>query len=206
MIRIAIFASGAGTNAERLIERLRGCVDIQVARVYANRDSAGVLERARQHEVPSRVFSRSDLHSTEVLKMLEIDRIDFVVLAGFLLKVPAELVAAFKGRMLNLHPALLPRFGGKGMYGAHIHAAIFEAISSEGLCETGITLHWVTSGYDEGATIFQARTELTAEDTPSTIADKIRVLECKHFAPEVERTVRECFSLGVRSDDCSGAC
>lgn len=198
-VRIAVLASGSGTNAERLMQHVQDRIDMQVERVYSNLASAGVHDRAERLNVPSHVFSKSELASGELLKRLLDDGIDFVVLAGFLLQVPEAMASHFSGRMVNLHPALLPLFGGKGMYGAHVHQAVQQAVLHDGLRQTGITLHWVTPAYDEGAVFFQASAPLTLDDNASSIVDIISELECKYFALEVERAIESCFSLDRRS-------
>jgi phosphoribosylglycinamide formyltransferase-1 len=197
-VRIGILASGSGTNAERLMLLLRDRVDMQVERVYSNAPTARVIDRAVELNIPTHVFSKPELTSGALLDRLGADSIDFVVLAGFLLKVPASMVSHFAGRMANLHPALLPSFGGKGMYGEHVHRAVHQAVQQEGLRETGITLHWVTAGYDEGAIFFQASAALGMADDLARIVDKVRDLECKHFAVEMERAIESCFSLSRR--------
>lgn len=198
--RVAILASGAGTNAERLVLAARERDDIEVALVGCNRPAAGVLDRASRLGVPAVVFDRKALAAGEVTRRLLAERIDFVALAGFLLKVPSDLVAAFSGRMMNLHPALLPAFGGKGMYGHHVHQAVHAALLEGAVRETGITLHWVDAEYDEGPPFFQASVALDPSvDTPDSIAGKVADLEALHYAPQTLRAIVEALSLSQRT-------
>jgi len=198
--RVAILASGEGTNAERLVVAARGRSDIEVALVGCNRPRAGVLDRAARLGVPAFVFDREALAAGEVTRRLLAERIDFIALAGFLLKVPSDLVAAFYGRMMNLHPALLPAFGGKGMYGHHVHQAVHAALLEGAVRETGITLHWVDAEYDEGPPFFQASVALDRSvDTPDSIAGKVADLEALHYAPQTLRAIVEALSLSQRT-------
>lgn len=180
MIRLAILASGSGTNAEKIMEHFHRSSKIQVALVASNKADAFVLERAKKFGVPTFTFSRKEMDAGVLLAKLQEEKIDWVILAGFLLKIPDELIRAFPDRMVNIHPALLPKYGGKGMYGAHVH----EAVKASGDTETGITIHLVNEHYDEGKIIFQAATPVTPEDTPDTIAQKVHALEHRYF-PEV---------------------
>ena len=193
--KVAILASGSGTNAERLIAAAQAAPDVEVVLVASNRAKAGVLDRADRLGIPTWTFRRTDLESGAVTaRLLELG-VSFVALAGFLMKVPDGLVAAFSGRMLNLHPSLLPAFGGKGMYGQHVHDAVHVALVAGEVHRTGITLHWVDAEYDTGATFFQAEAALVDSDTPARIAEKVRQLEEEHYAPETLRAVRESLSL-----------
>lgn len=194
--RVAILASGEGTNAERLIQAAQDRPDVEVVCVACNRPDAGVLSRAKALGTPAWTFGRQALASGELQRRLEISGVEFVVLAGFLLKVPSSLVAAFAGRMLNLHPSLLPAFGGKGMYGRHVHVAVAEALHRGEVDRTGITLHWVTEEFDEGAAFFQAEVGLDAHaDTAESIAGKVTELEAQHYAPQVLRAIAQSLSL-----------
>ena len=196
--RVAILASGEGTNAERLIRAAQGCPDVEVVCVACNRPDAGVLSRAEALDTPAWTFTRQVLASGELQRRLEDSDVEFVALAGFLLKVPPSLVEAFSGRMLNLHPSLLPAFGGKGMYGRHVHAAVAEALQQGEVDRTGITLHWVTKEFDEGAAFFQAEAVLDVHtDTAETIAGKVAKLESQHYAPQVLRAIAQALSLPV---------
>lgn len=178
MKKIAILASGSGTNAEQLILFFRTHRSARVELVLSNRPEAGVIERAGRLEVPVRTFNRQQFsESGEVLDWLKDAGIDLVVLAGFLWLVPAAIVDAFEGRIVNIHPALLPGYGGKGMYGHHVHQAVIEA----GEKESGITIHHVNRVYDDGSIIFQARCPVEQGDTPDSLAERIHALEYEHF-------------------------
>lgn len=181
---IAIFASGTGTNAKKIIEFFQGRDDIQVKLVVSNRRKAPVLEMAASFGIETLLIRRASFYDSEqTLEQLEERAIDFIVLAGFLWLIPPYLVDRFPKRMINIHPALLPKYGGKGMYGMYVHQAVAEAKEAE----TGITIHYVNAKYDEGDIIFQARCALEKTDSPETIAQKVRKLEHQHFAPIIER-------------------
>lgn len=193
--RVAILASGSGTNAERLMRAAAEVENVEVVLVVCNHPGAGVLDRALRLGVSTWVMDRPALASGEVESRLKELEVDFVALAGFLMKVPDALVAAFSGRMLNLHPSLLPAFGGKGMYGRHVHRAVAAAWADGTIDATGITLHWVDSEYDTGPAFFQAAVRLEAGDDADTIAGKIQQLEAEHYATETLRAIRESLSL-----------
>jgi phosphoribosylglycinamide formyltransferase 1 len=178
--RLAILASGSGSNAEKIMEYFQDSPKAKIALVASNKTEAFVLERAKKFDVPTVIFSKKDLEEGVVLKKLQAEKIDWVILAGFLLKIPAELIRAFPNRMVNIHPALLPKYGGKGMYGAYVH----EAVKAAGDSETGITIHMVNENYDEGKIIFQAATPVEESDSPDDIADKVHALEHRYY-PEV---------------------
>lgn len=180
MIKLAILASGSGSNAEKIMEHFQDSTKAKVALIASNKSDAFVLERAKKFEVPTFTFTKKEMDAGVLLEKLRSEKIDWVILAGFLLKIPDELIRAFPDRMVNIHPALLPKYGGKGMYGAFVH----EAVKAAGDTETGITIHLVNEHYDEGKIIFQAATPLTPEDTPDTIAQKVHALEHRYF-PEV---------------------
>lgn len=180
MIKLAILASGSGSNAEKIIEYFQRSNKAQIALIASNKADAFVLERAMKFGVPTFTFSRKEMEAGVLLEKLQEEKIDWVILAGFLLKIPEELIRAFPNRMVNIHPALLPKYGGKGMYGHHVH----EAVKAAGDTETGITIHLVNEHYDEGKIVFQAATSVAPEDTPDTIAQKVHALEHRYF-PEV---------------------
>jgi len=182
MKKIAILASGSGTNAENIIQYFENSTKAKVALVASNRQDAYVLERAKNHNVPNFSFSKSDLEEGNLAHQLEDMQIDLIVLAGFLLKIPDELIKAFPERIINIHPALLPKYGGKGMYGSRVH----EAVKSKGDVLTGITIHYVNEVYDEGRIIFQESVEIDQRDTAETIAGKVQVLEHKYFPKVIE--------------------
>lgn len=178
MTNLAIFASGAGSNAEKIIEYFEGNDRIQVALVVCNKPTAGVLKIAEKHGISSILIEKEGFFSqNSCVSALKDHQIDFIVLAGFLWKVPDALVNAYRGKIVNIHPALLPNYGGKGMYGMRVHEAVIQA----GETESGITIHYVDEHYDEGDIIFQAKCPIEPGDTPEILAQKIHVLEHRHF-------------------------
>lgn len=180
-MNLAIFVSGSGTNCENIIRYFSGSDSVSVALVVSNRPDAYALVRAEKLGVPTAVVPKAQLNDPEVmLPLMRRYDIGFIVLAGFLPLVPDFLIDAFPRRIVNIHPALLPKYGGKGMWGHHVH----EAVKAAGETETGITIHYVTPVCDSGEIIAQFRTALSPEDTPETIADKVHALEMRHF-PEV---------------------
>jgi phosphoribosylglycinamide formyltransferase 1 len=184
--RIAIFASGSGSNAENIALYFKGNQQAEVSLILSNRADAFVLERARKLGIPSMVFRRSEFYETEkVLEVLREYRIDLLVLAGFLWLVPDYLLKAYPWRIVNIHPALLPKYGGKGMYGEKVHQAVRES----GDKVSGITIHYVNEHYDEGQIIFQATCDVTPADTPETIAQKVHKLEYEHYPKEIEKLI-----------------
>lgn len=187
MTNIAIFVSGSGTNCENLIKYFADDKQIRTAVVISNRSDAYALVRAERLGVPSIVINKAQMNDESYLMpILQKYEVNFIVLAGYLLMIPDYLINAFPRRMINLHPALLPRHGGKGMWGHHVH----EAVKAAGDTETGMTVHYVSNVCDGGEIIAQFSTPLTPDDTPDTIAEKEHVLEMEHF-PEVVRKVIE---------------
>lgn len=183
---IAIFASGSGTNAENIIRYFQENDLIRVALVLSNRSDAYVLERAHRLQVPSEVFLKEDWVSGEqILALLHEYHIDFIVLAGFLVRVPERLLHAYPDKIINIHPALLPKFGGKGMYGDRVH----EAVVAAGEKESGITIHYINEHYDEGNTIFQATCPVLSTDSPDDVAKKVHALEYEHFPQIIEQVL-----------------
>ena len=183
---IAIFASGSGTNAENIIRYFQGNKDVNVALVVSNKPDAYVLVRAANLHVPSLTLTREEFARGEELARLMKERgIDFIVLAGFLRLVPAEITRRYEKRIVNIHPALLPAYGGKGMYGMNVHRAVIEA----GEQESGITIHYVNEQYDSGDIIFQARTEVLEDDTPEELAERVHALEYKYYPQVVDELV-----------------
>lgn len=184
MKNIVLFASGSGTNAQRITEYFKDNASIHVKRIYANKPDAYVLQRAKNLRVNSFVFNRNDFYKTDlVLKQLETDAPDLIVLAGFLWLIPQSILEKYEGRIINIHPALLPKYGGKGMYGSKVHNAVIDS----GDTESGITIHYVNKHYDEGEIIFQAPCSINSEDTPETLAAKIHELEYEHFPKTIEK-------------------
>lgn len=185
---IAIFASGSGSNAENIIRYFSDSKDIEISLVVSNRSSAYVLERARLLKVPAVVILKEYFNKTDyVLTKLREYQIDFIVLAGFLLHVPDYLIQAYPKAIINIHPALLPRFGGKGMYGDHVHKAVIEA----GEKESGITIHYVNEHYDAGTIIYQEKCSIDPSDTYEDVAHKVHELEYKFYPRIIEDTVMQ---------------
>jgi phosphoribosylglycinamide formyltransferase-1 len=182
MKKILIFASGSGTNAENIIKHFKGTKIGAVVSVFTNNENAKVIERANNLQIPTEIFSKQDLYSGVVSKKLAEYQPDLIVLAGFLLKMPAEIIASFPNLIINIHPALLPKYGGKGMYGMNVHHAIVENKEKE----TGITIHYVNENYDEGNIIFQKKVTVLITDTPEVVAYKIHELEQKYFPLVIE--------------------
>jgi len=186
MRNIAIFASGSGTNAENIIKYFSNSKSAVVSLVLSNLREAYVLKRAASLNVRSVFFDRKDLYEKEkVARYLAMYKIDFIVLAGFLWLIPENILNIYEKRVINIHPALLPKHGGKGMYGEIVH----EAVIAKHEKESGITIHYVNNRYDEGDIIFQARCPVTREDTPDTLALKVHALEYKHFPEVIEKLV-----------------
>ena len=181
MVRIAIFASGSGSNAENIAVYFRNREDIEISVIISNKRDAYIHERARKLGIPSYTFSKAEFdEGSAILDTLRAYKTDFIVLAGFLLKVSQPLLDAYPGRIINIHPALLPKYGGKGMYGDRVHREVVAA----GETKSGITIHYVNEHYDEGDIIFQATCDLMPGDTPEDVAFKVHQLEYAHF-PEV---------------------
>ncbi|NNK89900.1 MAG: phosphoribosylglycinamide formyltransferase [Saprospiraceae bacterium] len=186
--KIAIFASGGGSNAEQIILNFQENSKIEVSLILTNNKNAYVLERAQKHNIPAVTFTRNDLYQTEkVLNLLKENGIDFIVLAGFLLLVPQNLIRAYSDRIVNIHPALLPAYGGKGMYGHHVHQAVFDNFEKE----SGITIHMVNQKYDEGRQLFQKSVPLNVTDTPDIIASKVLELEHEYFPLVIEDEIKK---------------
>jgi phosphoribosylglycinamide formyltransferase-1 len=178
MKRLALFASGRGSNALKIIEYFQDDTTVEVALIIANKSKAGVLDIARQHHIPTFIVNRTTFYEQEILlDELRALQIDFIALAGFLWLIPTYLIEAYPNQILNLHPALLPKYGGKGMYGAHVHRAVQAAKETE----SGITIHYVNDNYDEGNIVFQATCVLQEQDDASAIAQKVQLLEHQHF-------------------------
>jgi phosphoribosylglycinamide formyltransferase-1 len=187
---VAILASGSGSNAENIIRYFGGSSLVKVSLVISNKDNAYVLERARRLNIPFAVVPNSDWETgDEVMALLRQYQIDFIVLAGFLLRVPDGLLQAYPHRIVNIHPALLPKFGGKGMYGDKVHQAVVAA----GEKVSGITIHYVNERYDEGQIIFQATCGVSPEDSPEAVAKKIHLLEQTYFPGIIEQTIQRLF-------------
>ena len=184
-VRVAILASGSGTNAENIVNYFKNSSTVEIAMIASNKPGAYVLERAKKLGVPYYHFTNEELKEGMVANQLILKRIDFIVLAGFLQKIPSGLIQVFPNRIINIHPALLPNYGGKGMYGDKVHQAVIE----NGDKESGISIHYVNENYDEGAIIFQAKCEVSENDTPNSLAKKIHELEYLHFPKVIEETI-----------------
>ena len=185
MRNIAIFASGSGTNAENICKYFENSDLATVSLILCNNSNAYVLKRAEKMGVPATVFTREELRNGDVLRILKQNKIDFIVLAGFLWLIPKDIIAAYDKKIINIHPALLPKYGGKGMYGDNVHKAVHEA----GEKKSGITIHLVDENFDEGDIIFQAETDITPQDTPETIAAKVHELEYRYFPEIIKKTI-----------------
>lgn len=185
MKRITVFASGSGTNAENIIKYFNHTKSANIVTVLCNKKDAKVFDRCKKLNVNCIYFTKNDFVNTDnILNLLKRES-DFIVLAGFLLKIPEKIVHAFPNKIVNIHPALLPKYGGKGMYGMHVH----EAVKANNEPETGITIHYVNEHYDEGAIIFQAKTKVEIEDSPEDIATKVHRLEYEHFPRVIEEVI-----------------
>ena len=180
MKKLILFASGAGSNAEAIANFLETDENIDIVSVFTNNENAGVIDRMDELGIDVRVFDADELALGEITQELEFLDPDLIVLAGFLLKIPEDLVAKFPNRIVNIHPALLPKFGGKGMYGKKVHQAVFDAKEAE----SGISIHYVNEQYDEGKIIAQYKVDVSACQSPAEIEQKVRQLELTHY-PQV---------------------
>lgn len=186
-IQLAILGSGNGTNAQRIAEHFSKINDIDINCIIYNKKDAYIAQRAQNLGITAQYFNRKDFfESDNVLRFLQDRKVDYVVLAGFLLLVPENLLKAYPNKIVNIHPALLPNYGGKGMYGERVH----EAVIAHHEKESGITIHVVDNHYDKGTTLFQAKCEITDSDTPDTLAQKIHKLEHQYFPIVIEKFVR----------------
>ncbi len=180
--KLCIFASGTGSNAQKIINYFRERHDVAVDLIVTNKPTAGVLDIARQEGIDSHILGKGELASQDFLERLQSRETSLIILAGFLRLIPSTLTQAYPKRIINIHPALLPKFGGKGMYGMHVH----QAVKDYGEKQSGITIHYVNEHYDEGAVIFQASFDVFASDSPQDIANKGRVLEHGYFGMVVD--------------------
>ena len=186
MKKILIFASGSGTNAQNIIEYFNKSVENKVSLVFSNKKDAKVLDRAKKLGVDTVVFTREDLYQkNKVIEMLENERPDLIVLAGFLWLIPPSIIKKFPNKIVNIHPALLPKYGGKGMYGMHVHRAVIDNKEAE----SGITIHFVNEEYDAGDIIFQATCPVEEGDTPELLAQRIHSLEQENFPQVIEKVL-----------------
>lgn len=188
MKKIVLFASGNGTNAEKIIRHFYYHESISVAGVFSNNANANVLERAKKFGIPTVVFTREEFYHTNRVERLLIDMdADLLVLAGFLWLIPSSLIASYPRRIINIHPALLPKYGGKGMYGQHVHRAVIAS----GEHESGITIHYVNENYDEGQIIHQEKCTLEPGETPESLAERIHRLEHEAYPEVIESVAME---------------
>lgn len=183
---IAIFASGSGSNAENIIQFFKNSMTIKVKIIFCNAANAYVVTRADNLGVPCVIFSREDFYnSNKLIDRLLDEKIDWIVLSGFLWLVPKNIIELYRNRIINIHPALLPKYGGKGMYGDNVHRAVI----ADGAKESGITIHYVNDKYDDGNIIFQAKCAVADNDTPETLAKKVHELEYEHFPKIIESVI-----------------
>ena len=186
MAKIAIFASGSGSNAENIIRYFSDNKSVKVVLVLSNQSRSGVLIRAQLHNIPTFIFTKDDLNErTKVHDVLKDYNASMIVLAGFLLKIPLYMIEAYPNSILNIHPALLPKYGGKGMYGMNVHRAVVENNEQK----SGITIHYVNENYDEGAIIFQATCDIDEHDLPEDVKTKVQALELRHFPSVIESII-----------------
>ncbi len=184
MSRVAVFASGSGSNVENIVKYFSGRLSSDDFSIYCNNKNAFVINRAKELGIKITLFSREDFYNTDIIvDQLKDEGCEIVVLAGFLWLIPDNLVNAYKGKIINIHPALLPKYGGKGMYGKKVH----EAVVANKEKESGITIHYVDSNYDEGKVIFQAKCEVTEDDSASDVEDKVHELEYKYYPKVIEQ-------------------
>ena len=187
MKRIVIFASGSGTNAENIIRYFQKSTVATVVQVLSNKKDAKVHDRCKRLNINSIYFSKKDFIDTDKVLELVQKEADFIILAGFLWRIPQKIINVFPQKIINIHPALLPKYGGKGMYGMHVHNAV--VLNKEK--ETGITIHYVNENYDEGAIVFQKKVDVSPSDTAKQVAEKIHQLEMKYFPRVIENLLKE---------------
>ena len=184
--KLALFASGSGSNAENIVTYFAGNNNFAFSLIISNKAGAFVHERAKKLNIPSLTFSREEFSDGKaILELLRKEEIDYIILAGFLLKIPQAIIDAYPDRIINIHPALLPKFGGKGMYGSRVHQAVIASHEKE----SGITIHYINERYDEGNTIFQATCPVLPTDTPDTLAIRVHQLEYEYFPRVIEATI-----------------
>lgn len=188
MKKIALFASGSGSNAENIIIYFRQSATVKVQIVFTNNIQAGVIVRAQKYDVPVLHFTRAMLYDSDyIVKLLQINNIDLIVLAGFLWLIPVSMIQAFPLKIINIHPALLPKYGGPGMYGMHVHRAVKDNKEKE----SGISIHYVNEEYDKGTIIFQATCPVNPQDSPDDIAAKVHELEYRHFPVVIDNLLKK---------------
>lgn len=188
-LRIAIFGSGMGTNAKKIIEYFNNSHETRsgkITLIVCNKEKAGIVEIAKNNNIPSLIINKEDFYAGKFNQQIK-NSVDFIVLAGFLLKMPASLIKLFINRIINIHPALLPLYGGKGMYGDKVH----EAVLKSGDSQSGISIHYVDENYDTGKIIFQANCDVNKNDSISSLAKKIHLLEHQNFSKVIEKEVQK---------------
>ena len=184
--KIVIFASGSGSNAQQIVEHFKNNEEVEVSAFFTNNAQAGVIERGNRLGVPTVVFGMEAVKNYSLLKTLQNFQPDLIVLAGYLKLIPSDWIKNFPKKIINIHPALLPKFGGKGMYGMNVHKAVVDS----GASVSGITIHYVSEAYDEGAPIFQAEVDVLPGDTPEDVQRKVQVLEHEHFPKVIESLLK----------------
>lgn len=190
MIRIAIFASGSGSNTENIVRHFAGSKSARIQRIFTNNPKAGVIDRAGKLNIPCEVFSKMNFEGpNDILSKLVTEKIDFIVLAGFLLLIPKNIIEKFKDRIINIHPALLPLHGGKGFYGENVH----QAVISSGAIMSGITIHHVNEKFDDGEIIFQAACHVSKNETAESLEGKIHILEKSYFPVVIEKLIQNLY-------------
>lgn len=183
MKHLVIFASGSGSNAENIVNYFSSNHHIKIDLIATNNPRAGVIERAERLKIPCLVFDKSDFKTNKLFKLEAIKNADLIILAGFLLKIPTNFISAFPKKIINIHPALLPKYGGKGMFGDHVHQSVIKNNEKE----SGISIHYVNENYDEGAVIFQKSFTLDVDETPDSLAQKIHQLEYYYFPLVIDK-------------------
>lgn len=190
MKNIILFASGGGSNAEHIMQYFAQKEQYAIAAVFTNNPNAGVIERAKKHGIPVIIFSKEELNEGKVLYEVKKYNPSLIVLAGFLWKFPSDIIKEYPGKVINIHPALLPKYGGKGMYGIHVHRAVLENKDAE----SGITIHYVNDNYDEGNIIYQHTVAVSDCLTPEEVAQKVLALEHEHFSRVIEEILENSIS------------
>jgi len=189
-VHVAVFASGAGSNTQKIVDYFRNHNSIKISLIVCNKPEAGVLHIADKENIPALLINREKFFNDDAyLDVLKKNKIDFIVLAGFLWKIPLLLIQAYPNKIINIHPALLPEHGGKNMYGNHVH----EAVIASGSKESGITIHYVDEHYDNGDILFQAKCTVDENETPETLAQKIHLMEYENYPPIIEEVINKQF-------------
>lgn len=189
-IRLAIFASGEGTNAQSFIDYFKNSKDVRISLIVCNNQKAGVIERAKKAGIETIITDKENFYKSDALLKILKETVDFIVLAGFLWMVPENIINAYSNKIVNIHPALLPKYGGKGMYGMRVHQAVIDS----GAQESGITIHYVNNKYDEGTIIFQSKCSVSSSDTAETLAKKVHELEYQYYPEIVDKLLHKIIS------------